>query len=155
VRTVGRLTVSVRRRIDVTELTGPMRPSTIIVSAKNAVGAEWRAPLGRDGFARFDALPVGVYTISAEDVDAATPLRLDAVTVRIERGSGLPGAEPPQLELVERDRPVRLQGGSSGLGVGGLLGGQQNSGLRLRQQERQQDQRQQDQRQQQDERERQ
>lgn len=125
VRTVGRLAVSVRRRVEPTDRIGPLRPSTIIVSAKNAAGAEWRASIGRDGLARFDALPVGTYTITAEDVDAATPLRLDAVTVRIERGSGLPGAEPPQLELVERDRPVRLQGGSSGLGVGSILGGQQ------------------------------
>lgn len=150
VRTVGRLAVVVRRRADPLEIVGNMRPKTIIVSARNAAGAEWRATLGRDGIARFDALPVGAYTITAEDADDANALRMEARTVTVHRGSGLPGTPMPEVELVERDRPVRLQGGGAGLGVGALRQQQMERERQQQQQQQQQQERQQQERNQQD-----
>jgi hypothetical protein len=145
VRTVGRLAVSVRRIAATPEASATARAATIVVSARNAAGAEWRATLGRDGFARFDALPIGTYTITAAAVEAAVTLRVEAAMVRIERGSGLPGAQVPTFELVERDRPVRLQGGNAGLGVNALLGTQNTIGFRQQQEQKQQEQKQQEQ----------
>lgn len=121
VRTVGRLEVTVRRAVPLRTAAANTVPATLVVTARAASGAEWRATVGRDGIARFDALPVGAYTVTAAATDAAITLRLDEVAVRVERGSGLPGAVVRRLELVERDRPVRLQTGGS-LGVGGLAG---------------------------------
>jgi hypothetical protein len=148
VRTVGRLAVSVRRVAATADAGMPARTATIVVSARNAVGAEWRATVARDGLARFDALPIGIYTITAAAVEAAVTLRVETSTVRVERGSGLPGAEVPRFELLERDRPVRLQGGNAGLGVNAILGTQNTISFRQQQEQKQQEQKQQEQKQQ-------
>lgn len=122
VRTVGKLEVAVLRPAGrIVSLTSNA-PTTIVVTVKNRQGQEWRAVAAQDGVAKFDALPIGDYVVSAATVDAGTPLRIDDVAIVVARGSALPGAAAQRVELVPRDRPIKLQAGE-GLGVSSLLSG--------------------------------
>lgn len=117
VRTVGQLDVALRR------LEAGRGTAAAVVTAKDQRGLEWRASIGRDGVARFDALPVGVYTVTAASTEPGNVLRVEEREVTVSRGATAPGIAVARVELLERGRPVRLQG-TGGLGVNGLI--QQN-----------------------------
>jgi len=122
VRTVGKLEVAVLRPTARTVSLTQAAPQTVVVTVKNRQGQEWRAVVGSEGVAKFDALPIGDYVVSAAAAESGTALRVDDVAIVVARGSALPGAAAQRVELVPRDRPIKLQAGD-GLGVSSLLSG--------------------------------
>ena len=120
VRTVGKLEVAVLRPTARVVALTPTAPQTVVVTVRNRQGQEWRGVVGPEGVAKFDALPIGDYIVSAANAQAGTALRVDDVAIVVARGSALPGASAQRVELVPRDRPIKLQAGD-GLGVGSLL----------------------------------
>ena len=164
VRTVARLEVAILKpRATIVATSTATRPTTSVVTVRNAEGREWRVVVNADGVARFDALPIGEYVISAASTDSPTALRVDDMAVVVARGSALPGAPAQRVELVPQGRLIKMANGE-GLGVNAMLNGttapattavggtqqkQQQQQRQQQQQQQQQKQQQQQQRQQQ------
>jgi hypothetical protein len=110
VRVTTRLEVSVRRE----QPFGRAATATgsIIVRARDAAGREWSVVADAAGRAQFDALPSGLYSVSAESDNANAPLRIEPASVRIDARD----AAVLRVELVSRGRPIRMQGGGTNNG---------------------------------------
>ncbi len=152
VRTVARLEVAILKpRTPLVTTSAASRPTTSVVTVRNAEGREWRVVANTEGIARFDALPIGEYVISAAGAESPTALRVDDRAIVVARGSALPGAPAQRVELVPQGRLIKMATGE-GLGVNALLNGTASpaaSAVGGTQQKQQQQQQQQQQRQQQ------
>ena len=123
VRTVARLEVAILKpRTPIVTASSASRPTTSVVSVRNAEGREWRVVANADGVARFDALPIGEYVISAAATESPTALRVDDRAVVVARGSALPGVPAQRIELVPQGRLIKMATGE-GLGVNAMLNG--------------------------------
>ncbi|MFZ9898266.1 MAG: hypothetical protein ACO3F5_02360 [Gemmatimonadaceae bacterium] len=155
VRTVARLEVAILKpRTPLVTASTSSQPTTSVVTVRNADGREWRVVANAEGVARFDALPIGEYVISAAATESPTALRVDDRAVVVARGSALPGAPAQRIELVPQGRLIKMANGE-GLGVNAMLNGTTApatttvGGTQQKQQQQQQRQQQQQQQQQQ------
>lgn len=112
VRTTARLEVHLRREEGFGRRT--TTSNRVLVTARDSDGKEWLVIADETGRAHFDALPPGAYMVSAASDNADVPLRVEPVAVQIKANA----TRATSVELVSRARPVRMQGGTAGLGSG-------------------------------------